>query len=98
MYTNLFTKEALEEMALEGQLIFPPTDLFVTLDDSSLKTSAGGDREDSYCIRSGFDASRYQLKRQEHADIYQFSEYIGGSFVPAYCLDKGVAGPPYGQP
>lgn len=75
----------------------PSTKPFLIYSDTDITGSAtGSDNVESYCALSTTEASRYQLNRPDHNQIFAFTLTTQNQTLPTYCLDKFRDGP-YGN-
>ena len=82
---------ALSNNAEMNRLVSRP---FIIYSGTDLTGTATGDAEvRNYCALPYTSASRYQLDRPDHNNIFQFQRTINGVTEKAYCLDKFADGP-----
>jgi len=48
---------------------------------------------DTYCVGAEFAGSRYHLNRDFSSNFQQYFALLDGVNIPAYCVDKDIAGP-----
>ena len=77
----------------------PASRPFVVYQDTDLTgTATGNANVESYCSWAPAAASRYQLNRPDHNQIFRFDLTTQGITIPTYCLDKFRDGPYGGVP